>query len=143
MDKCILACQPLADMPNNPRFSPKPRIVEIVAFPGVQILDVAGPLQAFTCANDYASKSGAPRPYAARVVAPGRGQVTASAGLILSAARLPSPRAPLDTLIVAGGPDVHTIRANKKLIAWVRSRAQSARRVTSVCTGAFLLAVAG
>lgn len=143
MDKDIVAWQVLADMPKTPRFTPKPCVVEILAFPGVQILDVAGPLQAFATANDYAARSGGPQAYALRVVAKDGPQITASAGLTLLASPLPRIRAELDTLIVAGGPGVRAASANAKLVKWVRARAARARRVTSVCTGAFLLGATG
>lgn len=143
MDKESIDWQAVADMSKNPRFPPKPRAVEIVTFPGVQILDVAGPLQAFTSANDYAAKAGLAQPYTLRVVAQREREITASAGLTFATAPLSPARAPLDTLIVAGGPGVRGIEANKKLVAWVKKRAHHARRVTSVCTGAFLLGAAG
>ncbi len=142
MDKAILACQALADMPKNPRFPPNPAAVEIVAFPGVQLLDVAGPMQVFATANDYAVRKGHPKPYSLRVVA-GRREVTASAGLTLASSLLPPPRAAIDTLIIAGGPGVRDASTNPKLIRWIKARASHARRVTSVCTGAFLLAATG
>ncbi|TXM64429.1 helix-turn-helix domain-containing protein, partial [Methylobacterium sp. WL120] len=50
---------------------------------------------------------------------------------------------PLDTLIVAGGPGVVAACADADLIDWMRARAARARRVASVCTGAFLLGAAG
>src|SRR4029079_17867236 len=81
MDSRSISWQAVADMPKNPRFPPKPRAVEIVTFPGVQILDVAGPLQAFTSANDYALKAGLARPYDVRVVAQHAREISASAGL--------------------------------------------------------------
>jgi transcriptional regulator GlxA family with amidase domain len=143
MDSRSISWQAVADMPKNPRFPPKPRIVEIVVFTGVQILDVAGPLQAFTSANDYALKAALTRPYDVRVVAQKERAITASAGLTFAAANLSPARSPLDTLIVAGGPGIRGIGENKKLVAWVRKRARRARRVTSVCTGAFLLGAAG
>jgi transcriptional regulator GlxA family with amidase domain len=49
----------------------------------------------------------------------------------------------LDTLLVAGGEGVDAAAADPELVAWVRRRANRARRVASVCTGAFLLAAAG
>jgi transcriptional regulator GlxA family with amidase domain len=61
----------------------------------------------------------------------------------LAAERLPPARAALDTLLVAGGPGVHAAAADPALLDWVRARARRARRVASVCTGAFLLAAAG
>jgi transcriptional regulator GlxA family with amidase domain len=46
-------------------------------------------------------------------------------------------------LLVAGGEGVEAAAEDPVLIDWVRQRASRARRVASVCTGAFLLAAAG
>ena len=106
--------------------------MELLAFPAVQLLDVAGPLQVFATANDL---SGGLAPYAPRVIAAGDGALTASAGLRLVAEPLPERGAPVDTLIVAGGPGVTAACADPALVAWARDRAGRARRVASVCTG--------
>ena len=128
----------------SPRFSPEtPRTVELLAFPAVQLLDIAGPMQVFATANDLAVQAGGSPLYAPRVVAPGGAGVQASAGLGLAAAELPRSDAALDTLMIAGGQGVHDAAADAALVAWVRERAAHARRVASVCTGAFLLAQAG
>ena len=119
------------------------RVVEVVAYPAVQLLDVAGPLQVFATVNEIAARSGEPPPYAPQVVASVGKDVTASAGLGLATQPLPPIDAPLDTLMIAGGPGVTDAAADEELVAWVRARAQHARRVASVCTGAFLLATAG
>jgi transcriptional regulator GlxA family with amidase domain len=130
-------------MPDDPRFPPIPRVVEILAYPAVQLLDVAGPLQVFTSANELAARDGAAPLYAPLVVSADAPIVTASAGLGLATAPLPNVRAALDTLLVAGGPGVHAAAGDGVVLDWVRSRASRARRVASVCTGAFLLAAAG
>ena len=52
-------------------------------------------------------------------------------------------RGPIDTLIVAGGTGVVEAKRDERLPRWIRSAAPRARRVASVCTGAFLLAEAG
>jgi transcriptional regulator GlxA family with amidase domain len=70
-------------------------------------------------------------------------QVTASAGLKLSTQSLPPGGAAVDTLMVAGGQGVEAAAADPVIIDWVRLRAKRARRIASVCTGAFLLAGAG
>jgi transcriptional regulator GlxA family with amidase domain len=130
-------------MPISHRFPPKPpRVVEILAYPAVQLLDVAGPLQVFASANELAARNGEAPLYAPRVVSAGAPIVTASAGLGLVAAPLPCAPA-VDTLLVAGGPGVHAVAADPVVLEWVRARARRARRVASVCTGAFLLAAAG
>jgi transcriptional regulator GlxA family with amidase domain len=130
-------------MPKNPRFTPQPpRRIELLAFENVQLLDVAGPLQVFASANDLASMAGKPAPYEAVVVAE-RPLVTASAGLGLATRELPTASLPVDTLIVAGGWGVSPACENAALVGWIRARAATARRVASVCSGAFLLATAG
>src|SRR5215470_5277208 len=130
-------------MPKTPRFTPRrPRRIEILAFPDVQLLDVAGPLQVFASANDLARAAGKPPPYELAVVAERR-LVTASAGLPLAAQDLSEPGALLDTLIIAGGFGVDPACGNAALVRWITARAAAARRVASVCSGAFLLATAG
>jgi transcriptional regulator GlxA family with amidase domain len=78
-----------------------------------------------------------------RVVAQGGQGITASAGLALAAEPLPPADAAVDTLMVAGGQGVEAAAADVVLVDWVRERATQARRVASVCTGAFLLAASG
>ena len=82
------------------------RVIEVLAYPSVQLLDVTGPLQVFASANDLVAQAGGTPPYVLRVVAKGGQGVTASAGLGLATRPLPRTGAPLDTLIVAGGPGV-------------------------------------
>jgi transcriptional regulator GlxA family with amidase domain len=118
-------------------------VIEIVAFASVQLLDVSGPLQVFSTANDIVRESGGAPPYAPRVVAQGGGDVIASAGLGIAAGRLPPLGAALDTLVIAGGDGVQAAAADPALVDWIRRRAKHARRVASVCTGAFLLAATG
>jgi transcriptional regulator GlxA family with amidase domain len=131
-------------MPNTPRFPPSVRIVEILAFPSVQLLDVSGPLQVFATANEMAtggSKDAAP--YRVTVVAPGGANVMTSSGLALLTQPLPPMDSTPDTLLVAGGPGVQQAASDATLVDWLRDRAGRVRRVGSVCTGAFLLAETG
>ncbi|HXT07725.1 MAG TPA: helix-turn-helix domain-containing protein [Roseiarcus sp.] len=136
-------------MPETPPFSPKfdasnsPRVVEIVGFDGVQLLDVSGPIQVFASANEMLAKSGAPPRYAVRIVARAAPSLTSSSGIGLTSQELPRPDSFLDTLLVAGGPGVSAATQDEALVEWLTARAQTARRTASVCTGAYLLAAAG
>jgi transcriptional regulator GlxA family with amidase domain len=118
-------------------------VIEMLAFPQVQLLDVTGPLQVFASANEHVVRSERSPPYLLQVVAQGGFGVMASAGLGFAASALPETGAALDTLMVAGGPGVDEAATNPALLDWVRARAMRARRVASVCTGSFLLAAAG
>ena len=127
--------------PSSPRLPPRPGLrIEILAYPAVQLLDVAGPLQVFATANDISSGS---RPYDPVVVAREPHGVTSSAGLTLATAALSDPAATTDTLIVAGGYGVNAATAAGGLVDWLREKSKASRRTASVCSGAFLLAEAG
>jgi transcriptional regulator GlxA family with amidase domain len=97
----------------------------------------------FASANDFAAEAGQMPPYALRVVTQGGDSVTASAGLALATVPLSVPGSPVDTLVIAGGDGVAAAASDPALVDWVRQRAKDARRVASVCTGAFLLAASG
>jgi transcriptional regulator GlxA family with amidase domain len=118
----------------------EPRRVVILAYDGVQPLDVTGPAEVFSAAGQIAGGS-----YTVEVVAPERRPLaTRSSGYgIVPARSTRACRGAIDTLIVAGGFGVHDVVQSRQLTAWIRSASQRSRRVTSVCTGAFLLAAAG
>jgi transcriptional regulator GlxA family with amidase domain len=118
-------------------------MVEVLAFPAVQLLDVTGPLQVFASANDLMAKAGEARPYTIRLIAPGGDSIEASAGVALIADPLSPLETCVDTLIVAGGEGVDAASVDAVLVDWVRERTRQARRTASICTGAFLLAASG
>lgn len=115
------------------------RPVVILAFDGVQPLDVTGPYEVFAGANEAL---GGPL-YELVVAAPVRGMVRSVSGLALGVDRDLRGVPAVDTLVVAGGQGVHLARRDPEVLTWVQATAAGARRVASVCTGAFLLASAG
>lgn len=118
-------------------------LVELVAFPDVQMLDISGPMQVFASANELLADSGVAPPYEVRVVAFSSGPIRTSSGLTLIADNLPEPHAACDTLIVPGGKGVHVAFQQKRLVEWIREHSLVARRTVSICSGAFLLGYAG
>lgn len=133
--------------PLTPQITPLvSRRIEILAFPDVQLLDVAGPLQVFSTACDLASRrtpSSDVLPYDAVVIAAAAGGLRSSSGLGLAAEPLPAADRPLDTLVVAGGRGVAAAASDAALVAWLKVKAAHCRRVVSVCSGALLIAEAG
>lgn len=117
----------------------------MVAFERANIVDVTGPLEVFSTANRVlaASRPRAPG-YRIEVVAGAPGPVTMSCGVPVVAARaLAGLRGPVDTLMVAGGLGTREALHDPALVDGIARVARRARRVASVCTGAFLLAEAG
>jgi len=144
MDKTNLAARGPSDTSQSPRTSPTAvRVIDVLTYPAVQLLDVTGPVQVFASANDRSAEMGGARPYVLRVVAQGGEGSTSSAGVALAAGPLTQRGEALDTLLVAGGEGAEAAAENPVLVDWVRERASQARRIASVCTGAFLLAAAG
>jgi transcriptional regulator GlxA family with amidase domain len=119
------------------------RSVLILLFDGVQSLDVTGPQEVFTGAATYEARVHGRPGYEVRTASPGRAQVRCSSGLaLLPDADLRELRGDqVDTLLVPGGHGA--VRSQPEVAAWLREHGSAARRVVSVCTGAFLLAEAG
>lgn len=110
------------------------RAVAVIIFPGFQLLDAAGPTTAFEIAQRFRAGS-----YDLALLAPGGGEVVSSSGLRLSAE--PLKEGPFDTVIVSGGDIVRSAAAREEIVAWLKRA--TARRTASVCSGAYLLAMAG
>lgn len=116
------------------------RLVLLVVYDGVQLLDVVGPAEVFATANHLLG-GGA---YRLLVASPRGGGVRSDSGLTLGAdAALAEVDAVPDTVVVAGGLGAHDASLDETLRAAVRAAAGQARRLCSVCTGAFVLAAAG
>ncbi len=114
-----------------------PRRIAFLIFDGFQILDAAGPLAAFEIAGRCSAGA-----YALEVIAATPG-LTASSSTAAMAATAFDPAASYDTLLVAGGDGTRTAFQDDRILDFVRSAAGRARRVASVCSGAFILAAAG
>ncbi len=117
------------------------RKIAVVGFEGVQSLDIAGPVEVFSMANRGSDAA----PYQVILASPGGGEIVTNAGLrIAGATALADLPDDLDTILVGGG-DEGGLRAMEPtdLLDWLRARAETTRRVGSVCTGAFVLAAAG
>jgi transcriptional regulator GlxA family with amidase domain len=120
------------------------RSVLILGYPGVQALDLVGPSEVFTGATLYLHSQGrGDDGYTVSVVSQNGEPATTGTGLALVAQQLPDPRQPVDTVILPGGAGVDDARRNSEIIGWIQTAAENARRVVSVCTGAFLAAQAG
>jgi transcriptional regulator GlxA family with amidase domain len=113
----------------------------VVAFPGVQALDVTGPAEVFAIANRWLPGD---RRYLLTVAANRVGPLRTSGGVgLIADMALDEVHGPIDTLLVAGGQGTDAMVRNARVVSAVRSLATESRRVASVCTGAFLLAAAG
>ncbi len=117
------------------------RTVAILIFPGVQSLDVSGPMDVFSEANRFLP---AQDRYQLNVIGTEPGLLACSNGLYVQAHRCFNDVADdFDLLLVAGGPPLVHQDLGEDLYAWLRDTTHRARRFGSICNGAFMLARAG
>jgi len=115
--------------------------IAILATPGVQLLDVSGPLDVFAEANAQTGTD----IYQLRVVGSALGAIRSSSGVRLMPDVVIGQKLTekIDTLLVTGSPNMAESSLDHHVLDWVREVARSVRRYGSVCSGAFLLAKAG
>jgi transcriptional regulator GlxA family with amidase domain len=124
------------------------RRVAILGFDGAQLLDLIGPFEVFSGANEALraqAAKGRPRPvgYDVSVVSVSRKLIRSESGLSISAQGTMKALRSMDTLIVAGGAGAREAARRSDVCSAVAKAAAKARRVASVCTGTFVLAAAG
>ncbi|MFM0225123.1 GlxA family transcriptional regulator [Paraburkholderia dipogonis] len=115
--------------------------VAIAIFPGVQALDVAGPVDVFSEANRFIAPADA---YEVRLLSAEPAPLRASNGMMLVAdATFEKARGPFDLALVAGGPALPDTTPDAPLLEWLANVATKCGRYGSICTGAFALGHAG
>ncbi|WP_019930097.1 GlxA family transcriptional regulator [Nocardia sp. BMG111209] len=121
---------------------PGPRTVVFVVFDGMQMIELAGPMDVFVAANTMADT---PR-YRLVTASPTGGNVTADGGLRIAvdtSVRAAAASGEIDTMIVVGGAGVFAGAVSAEVVRDLPALARGSGRVASVCAGAWLLAAAG
>lgn len=103
-----------------------------LVLPEVEILDLAGPLQAFSEAKRYRIRLCATKP-----------RIASHQGVVLSDLEPLPDDAPGALVVVPGMPYAATEKIERKVTRWLTARAAAGAHIASVCTGAFALGEAG
>lgn len=121
--------------------------VGILIFDDVELLDFAGPFEVFSrtrlvpgLASRRTEESA---PFRVFTVAKTAAPVTATGGLVVTPHFGFADAPAIDLLVVPGGFGTRGLLDEEETLQWIRLAAAAARRVTSVCTGALLLARVG
>lgn len=116
------------------------KTVAILAFPGVQLLDVSGPLDVFAQANIELGRAA----YRLLVLGLESAPIRSSSGVrLLPDSVLGQTSDKIDTLLVAGAPHAASILLSEQTLQSLQAAARNSRRFGSVCSGALILASAG
>lgn len=116
----------------------KTKTLGILLFPDVEELDFVGPLEVFGALGTYVVQD-----WRVVTVAQRLEPVRATNGLTVIPDHSFDDCPALDVLLVPGGIGTRREQNNEDVVAFVRRRGEQARWVTSVCTGALILAEAG
>lgn len=121
--------------------------VGILIFDDVEVLDFAGPFEVFSrtrlLAGAASRRSDESAPFKVVTVAQSTSPIVATGGLRVIPDHAWNTAPPLDILVVPGGFGTRPLLEHRPTIEWIRQAADRAKQVTSVCTGALLLAKAG
>lgn len=123
------------------------RVIAALAYPGLQLLDVIGPLETFNLAAQQLLDDGdaSHQVYEVAIIArDGRAEPSMS-GLTVGASRsLDDGFSDIDTLLIPGSlTGAEPFYEDPDYVSFVQQASGSVRRMCSVCSGAFLLAAAG
>lgn len=113
------------------------RRIGILLYPDFQLLDAAGVTAAFEIAGTFGGD-----PYETTPLSRHGGLVRSSSGIALDTVALATVGS-FDTIVIVGGHGHKKAMGCPELQAFIQDQAATARRICSVCTGAFLLAAAG
>jgi transcriptional regulator GlxA family with amidase domain len=118
--------------------------IGLLLFEEVDLLDVGGPYEVFLTASRLMARDGGDPPFSVVTVGVTDAPVTAFGGLRLTPQRTLDDAADgLDVLVVPGAVAIDRVVADRDLHHAIADAVASVPLVTSVCTGAFLLAEHG
>jgi transcriptional regulator GlxA family with amidase domain len=120
--------------------------IGILLFDDVEVLDFAGPFEVFSVTarlDQTASSSPLEKPFIVKTISEDGSMVNARNGLrvLPDYSFVDAPR--FDILIVPGGMGTRREINNDNMIKWILDQKIHVQFMTSVCTGALLLAKAG
>lgn len=123
-----------------------PRRIGILAYDGVQALDLVGPADTFASAEpttDAAGRGVPGRPYEVVLVGLTGRRVVSESGFTLQADTTNTERLTLDTLFIPGGSTMRREPTGSRTAALVRALAPRLKRLATVCTGIYGVAPTG
>ncbi len=113
------------------------RVVVIVVFDGMKLLDAAGPAEVFAEANRFGAA------YQLKIASVDGRDVTTSIGARFAVSDSIASITSADTVLVAGGDNLVGRPIDPALIEALKTLPSRTRRLASICTGSFILAQAG
>jgi transcriptional regulator GlxA family with amidase domain len=122
---------------------PQQRTVGILIFDEVEVLDFCGPFEVFASARPLGTTGDDERSFRVVTIAEQQRTIHCRGGLLVQPHHTIADHPPLDIVVVPGGRGTRRELQNTRLLDWIAAQNTSVELMTSVCTGAFLLAERG
>lgn len=107
--------------------------VGFLIFDNMQLLDIAGPYDAFKCVSEID----------VHLISETMQPVSTTSNITFHPTDSITTAKQLDVLCIPGGKGVNALLENQPVLDFIRNQSPKARYVTSICTGALVLGVAG
>lgn len=119
------------------------KTIGIFIFDDVEELDFVGPYEVFTMINEISESKGDAPYVEVTLISETGGDITGRKGMRVGAHKSMSDIEKLDVVLIPGGQGSRQQLNNRAVLDWLIALAPECEWVTSVCTGAFILAKAG
>jgi transcriptional regulator GlxA family with amidase domain len=117
-----------------------PKRIGFIGFDGITALDMVGPAEAFIAANRCSNAHGF---YETIILSPIGKPFRSETSMVINADASFDDAPPLDTIVVPGGPELRKPEITAAVVAFLKERERTTRRLVSICTGLYALAEAG
>lgn len=119
------------------------RRIGFIGFDGVNVLDLIGPLEAFTTSLRFNERSGSQQSYELIIVAVSQRNFASERGIMFRAHATLNTVRGLDTVIIPGGSGLRSDKVLNRLSEWLSTAVSNVRRIAGICDGIYPLADSG
>ncbi len=127
----------------DPNLPPHRSQVGILIFEDVEVLDFCGPFEVFSITTAEGQTGDDAQLYDVHIIAGSSGTVSCRNGLLVQPHFTIDQHPDLGIVVVPGGRGTRQEVSNPRVLAWIEQQYARVDLMTSVCTGAFLLAATG
>jgi transcriptional regulator GlxA family with amidase domain len=120
-----------------------PKLIGFLGFNGMTTVDLTGPLEAFATARFGNEAQGRKRCYETVMIGVGGKTFESRSGVTFKAHHTLRSAPALDTIVIPGGVGLREGELTETIAAWLQVRAESTRRIASVCAGIYPFAKTG
>ena len=120
------------------------KVVGIFVFNDIEVLDFCGPFEVLSVVRvDESKRMETSSPFDVKLIAATKDPIITKGGMRVIPDHSFQDCPKLDIIVVPGGSGTRTLMYNENVLEFIKAKAKEVELLTSVCTGALILANAG